>query len=61
MNKIPILRWASALAVGAFFLSAQAQVTLNIDAGQRGSTIGDRHYGLFFEEINHACDRGSYA
>ena len=61
MNKIPILRWASALAVGAFFLSAQAQVTLNIDAGQRGSTIGDRHYGLFFEEINHAGDGGLYA
>ena len=37
-----------------------AQVTLNIDAGERGALIGDRHYGIFFEEINHAGDGGLY-
>lgn len=41
--------------------TTQAQVTLNLDAGKRGATIGDRHYGIFFEEINHAGDGGLYA
>ena len=41
--------------------SSMAQVTLNIDAGQRGASIGGRHYGIFFEEINHAGDGGLYA
>ena len=40
---------------------ARAQVTLNIDAGERGALIGERHYGIFFEEINHAGDGGLYA
>lgn len=38
-----------------------AQVTLDINAGQRGPVIGSRHYGIFFEEINHAGDGGLYA
>ena len=42
-------------------LTATAQVTLDIDAGKRGTTIGERHYGIFFEEINHAGDGGLYA
>lgn len=46
---------------GMTALAATAQVTLNIDAGKRGATIGDRHYGIFFEEINHAGDGGLYA
>ncbi|MDE5942229.1 MAG: carbohydrate-binding protein, partial [Muribaculaceae bacterium] len=37
------------------------QVTLNIDAADRGPVIGDLHYGIFFEEINHAGDGGLYA
>lgn len=40
---------------------AVSQVTLDIDAGKRGAMIGDRHYGIFFEEINHAGDGGLYA
>lgn len=42
-------------------LAIHAQVVLDIDAGKRGATIGDRHYGIFFEEINHAGDGGLYA
>ena len=42
-------------------LMASAQVTLNIDAAKRGAKIGERHYGIFFEEINHAGDGGLYA
>lgn len=32
--------------------------TLTVDAGQRGATIEKTHYGIFFEEINHAGDGG---
>ena len=42
-------------------LCSVAQITLDIDAGQRGTTIGPIHYGIFFEEINHAGDGGLYA
>ena len=52
---------ASVAACSLGFFSAEAQVTFNIDAGLRGAMIGDRHYGLFFEEINHAGDGGLYA
>ena len=61
MNKSPIFRWGATLATAACMLSASAQVTLDIDAGRRGPAIGERHYGLFFEEINHAGDGGLYA
>ena len=61
MNKSPIFRWGATLAMAACMLSAPAQVTLDIDAGRRGPAIGERHYGLFFEEINHAGDGGLYA
>jgi hypothetical protein len=44
-----------------FSLPTAAQVTLDIDAGERGPEIGSGHYGLFFEEINHAGDGGLYA
>ena len=41
--------------------TAYAQIEINIDAAHRGPKIGDRHYGIFFEEINHAGDGGLYA
>lgn len=37
------------------------QVTFDLDLGVRGVDIGARHYGIFFEEINHAGDGGLYA
>lgn len=61
MNKSPIFRWGATLVMAVCMLSAPAQVTLDIDAGRRGPAIGERHYGLFFEEINHAGDGGLYA
>lgn len=42
-------------------LNAQAQLKLNFDMGQRGPLVTDDHYGIFFEEINHAGDGGLYA
>jgi len=61
MNNNFIKRLFSVAFCGALMANSQAQVTLNVDAGQRGPAIGDRHYGLFFEEINHAGDGGLYA
>lgn len=62
MKTTASIRIALALALcAAPFGASRAQVTLNIDASQRGATIGDRHYGIFFEEINHAGDGGIYA
>ncbi|MDR1738860.1 MAG: carbohydrate binding domain-containing protein [Candidatus Symbiothrix sp.] len=42
-------------------VSLFAQVSLTVDAGKRGAAIGKNHYGIFFEEINHAGDGGLYA
>lgn len=39
----------------------QAQVTMTVDATQRGPLTSPYQYGLFFEEINHAGDGGLYA
>jgi alpha-L-arabinofuranosidase len=43
------------------FISVSAQVNIHIDVGLRGPEIGKNHYGIFFEEINHAGDGGLYA
>lgn len=42
-------------------LSAHSQVKLNFDMSSRGQKVSDDHYGIFFEEINHAGDGGLYA
>lgn len=41
--------------------TSNAQVTINIDASDRGPQISPTHYGIFFEDINHAADGGLYA
>ena len=33
-----------------------AQVVIDIDASQRGPLISPTHYGIFYEDINHAVD-----
>ena len=40
--------------------SAQ-QTTFQFSTAQRGPVIGPLHYGIFYEEINHAGDGGIYA
>ena len=42
-------------------LSANAQVDINIDINNVGPKISPTHYGIFFEDINHAADGGLYA
>jgi len=45
----------------ASLIQADAQVVINVDANQRGPMISPTHYGIFFEDINHAADGGLYA
>lgn len=47
-------------AAGTFSGAAQG-VTIDLDPTAKGAAIGDLHYGIFFEEINHAGDGGLYA
>jgi len=42
-------------------LQTWAQVTFNLDVARRGAAISPTHYGIFFEEINHAGEGGLYA
>ena len=37
------------------------QIVLSLNTEERGAKIGDLHYGIFYEEINHAGDGGLYA
>ena len=41
--------------------AGKAQVVIDVDAMQLGPEISPVHYGLFYEDINHAADGGLYA
>ncbi|MBR1414367.1 MAG: carbohydrate binding domain-containing protein [Prevotella sp.] len=49
----------SALLCGS--AAVQAQVTIDVDAQQRGPQVSPMLYGIFYEDINHAADGGLYA
>lgn len=38
-----------------------AQVVINVDAKKQGPVVSPTHYGIFYEDINHAADGGLYA
>ncbi len=59
MNKQKLITFVAMWALCATFVAAQ--VTLTLSPGERGHEISDTHYGIFFEEINHAGDGGLYA
>lgn len=66
MSWLKYIISATVLTFCTFALQAQnkgenSPVTLDIDAAARGPEIGRMHYGIFFEEINHAGDGGLYA
>lgn len=46
---------------GILPFQAYAQITLNLFMKERGARIDSLHYGIFFEDINHAADGGLYA
>lgn len=50
---------AAALMLGT--AAASAQVKLDFDFARRGQKVTEDHYGIFYEEINHAGDGGLYA
>lgn len=50
-----------AAALLAVTHAMNAQVVINIDAAQRGPMVSPTHYGIFYEDINHAADGGLYA
>ena len=52
------------LLIAVLFISAcsmNAQVVINVDATQKGPKVSPTHYGIFYEDINHAADGGLYA
>ncbi|MDE5871355.1 MAG: carbohydrate binding domain-containing protein [Muribaculaceae bacterium] len=57
MKSTPIL----SIAFLAMTQALNAQVVINIDANQRGPMVSPTHYGIFYEDINHAADGGLYA
>lgn len=42
-------------------LTSSAQVSFDFSSSHRGPLLGDLHYGIFYEEINHGGDGGLYA
>ena len=62
MTLLPFLRRTSAsLALATLSATLTAQATFTFSTARRGPVIGPLHYGIFFEEINHAGDGGLYA
>ena len=39
----------------------QAQVQLNLFPDKYGTSLAEKPYGIFFEEINHAADGGLWS
>ena len=55
------LKTFSALAFMSIVCVVRAQVVINVDANLKGPKISPTHYGIFYEDINHAADGGLYA
>ncbi len=55
------LRSSLTLALTAMAVASQAQVLISVDPQQRGPQLSPVHYGIFYEDINHAADGGIYA
>ncbi len=50
-----------ATLLGLMGTNTSAQVVINVDALQQGPAVSPTHYGIFYEDINHAADGGLYA
>ena len=55
------LRYPIILFALLTLFNVSAQTKLSIDLNKRGIGISPTHYGIFFEDINHAADGGLYA
>ena len=54
-------RFMSLFLLALCVTSVQAQIELKFDLNNRGDLVTEDHYGIFYEEINHAGDGGLYA
>lgn len=54
-------RFMSLFLLALCVTSVQAQIELKFDLNSRGDLVTEDHYGIFYEEINHAGDGGLYA
>ncbi|MBR2262000.1 MAG: carbohydrate binding domain-containing protein [Paludibacteraceae bacterium] len=54
-------RFMSLFLLALCITSVQAQIELKFDLNNRGDLVTEDHYGIFYEEINHAGDGGLYA
>jgi len=54
-------RTLALIAFLTFAYAMHAQVFIDVDAKQQGPAISPTHYGIFYEDINHAADGGLYA
>ncbi|MCQ2256469.1 MAG: carbohydrate binding domain-containing protein [Bacteroidaceae bacterium] len=50
-----------AMMMAGISTSLPAQVVINVDAQKQGPAVSPTHYGIFYEDINHAADGGLYA
>ncbi len=55
------LRQFLGVSLLALTQTINAQVVINVDASRRGPEVSPTHYGIFYEDINHAADGGLYA
>ncbi len=61
MKRTSSFKQLMGLALFACATNAQAQIAFDFDLGKRGAKVTEDHYGIFYEEINHAGDGGLYA
>ncbi len=61
MNRTFFRKYLVLAAVQLMTLTSGAQVSLEFTTARRGTFLGDLHYGIFYEEINHSGDGGLYA
>lgn len=61
MNNMNARKILFSALLASSMTAANAQVTINVDAGNPGIKVSPNLYGIFFEDINHAADGGLYA
>ena len=55
------MKLATTVLIALFFYNLAAQPRFTLDVNKKGVEISPSHYGVFFEDINHAADGGLYA
>lgn len=61
LTKLNILKGVPFFLLLLIWAESPAQTQLTVDLNNKGVPISPTHYGVFFEDINHAADGGLYA